>query len=36
VQQPTKYELDLNLRVARELGIRIPQSIRVRADRVIE
>jgi putative ABC transport system substrate-binding protein len=36
VLQPTEYELALNLRTAKTLGIRIPQSIIVRADRVIE
>ena len=36
VQQPTRFELMLNARTARQLGIKIPQSILVRADRVIE
>jgi ABC-type uncharacterized transport system substrate-binding protein len=33
---PRSVELVVNLRTARELGIKVPQSILVRADRIIE
>jgi putative ABC transport system substrate-binding protein len=36
IQQPTRFELEVNLRVAREIGVKIPQSIILRANRVIE
>jgi putative ABC transport system substrate-binding protein len=36
IEQPSKFDLVINLKVAKALGLPIPQSVRLLAERVIE
>lgn len=36
IEQPRKYDLVINLKTAKDIGLRIPQAILLRADALVE